>query len=416
MVHRVFPIFTLPVGATRLCCARAANLHTSAPGILQSHPHVFGVWVPTRYRPREVECGRLVSRRRRKTVMLHAPVSQPSALNAGGGLGPNPVVGRSASGCAHLDTCGRGGHVHGQGNAQADALRVQKSPTLRSQKPPEKSRGEGISGPKKAPGIRARNLAHSNMCPHNAGPFSGHGFRPRNSNTRGQFSCSGDGRGPPLYRAVQLLHRKPVIWPWPRPQLTPTTRPSPHPLLAAPVHASGPPRRLSETLPASSTHRPDTQGCHDVRDARSMAPGNMCVRVENVPRDTGMRRASHGRVHDLERGGNDCELVDEWGEQFFPQASKRVRQILSAGASHDHKVLQRAPRPSPTMRTALQPQVLQSVHLRSTAATQQVIIEMPRSWYKTLHAITVRAFLVYIARAIRARAKAKHPPTRRING
>lgn len=188
--------------------------------------------------------------------MLHAPVSQPSALNAGAGLGPNAVVGRSASGCAHLDTCGRGGHVHGQGNAQADALRVQKSPTLRSQKPPEKSRGEGISGPKKAPGIRARNLAHSNMCPHKAVPFSGHGFRPRNSKTRGQFSCSGDGRGPPLFRAVQLLHRKPVIWPWPRPQLTPTTRPSPHPLLAAPVHASGPPRRLSETFPASSTHRP----------------------------------------------------------------------------------------------------------------------------------------------------------------
>ena len=326
MVHRVFPIFTLPVGATRLCCARAANLHTSAPGILQSHPHVFGVWVPTRYRPREVECGRLVSRRRRKTVMLHAPVSQPSALNAGGGLGPNPVVGRSASGCAHLDTCGRGGHVHGQGNAQADALRVQKSPTLRSQKPPEKSRGEGISGPKKAPGIRARNLAHSNMCPHKAVPFSGHGFRPRNSKTRGQFSCSGDGRGPPLYRAVQLLHRKPVIWPWPRPQLTPTTRPSPHPLLAAPVHASGPPRRLSETLPASSTHRPDTQGCHDVRDARSMAPGNMCVRVENVPRDTGMRRASHGRVHDLERGETTVNLSTNGVNNFsLRRASESAR-------------------------------------------------------------------------------------------
>ena len=193
-------------------------------------------------------------------------------------------------------------------------------------KTPGKSRGEGISGPKKAPGIRARNLAHSNMCPHKAVPFSGHGFRPRNSKTRGQFSCSGDGRGPPLFRAVQLLHRKPVIWPWPRPQLTPTTRPSPHPLLAAPVHASGPPRRLSETLPASSTHRPDTQGCHDVRDARSMAPGNMCVRVENVPRDTGMRRASHGRVHDLERGETTVNLSTSGVNNFsLRRASESAR-------------------------------------------------------------------------------------------
>lgn len=300
---------------------------------LPSRPHVFGVWVPTRYRPREVECGRLVSRRRRKTVMLHAPVSQPSALNAGAGLGTNPVVGRSASGCAHLDTCGRGGHVHGRGNAQADALRVQKSPTLRSQKPPEKSRGEGISGPKKAPGIRARNLAHSNMCPHKAVPFSGHGFRPRNSKTRGQFSCSGDGRGPPLFRAVQLLHRKPIIWPWPRPQVTRTTRPSPHPLLAAPVHASGPPRRVWETLRASSTHRPDTPGCHDVRDARSMAPGNMCVRVWKTFRGTqecgGLRTAESM----ISSGGNDCELVDEWGEHFsLMRANESARYCPRAQA------------------------------------------------------------------------------------
>ena len=104
------------------------------------------------------------------------------------------------------------------------------------------------------------------------------------------------------------------------------------------------------------------------------------------------------------------------GVNIFPHASKRVRQILSAGASHDHKVLQRAPRPAPTMRTALQLQVLTTVHLRSTAAPHAVIIQMPRSWYKIPNASTVRACLVYIARAIRARAKAKHPPTRRTNG
>ena len=119
-----------------------------------------------------------------------------------------------------------------------------------SQEPPENRTGKGFSGPQKTPGIRARNLAHSSMRPHKAVPFFGPSFRAWNSKTRGEFSCFGDGRGPPLSRAAQLLQGKRVNWPRPRPQLTPRPRPSPHPLLAGAAHATGPPKSLAETCPA----------------------------------------------------------------------------------------------------------------------------------------------------------------------
>ena len=201
------------------------------------------------YRARGAVLCCFVTRMRRKTALLVAANSHLPASNAVSGLGPVPVVGE-AHRDAHLATSGRGGHMHGEANGQADALRVEKVRTYSSREPPENRTGKGFSGPQKTPGIWARNLAHSSMRPHKAVPFFGPSFRPWNSKTRGEFSCFGDGRGPPLSRAAQPLQGKRVSCPRPRPQLTPRPRPSPHPLLAGAAHATGPPKSLAETLPA----------------------------------------------------------------------------------------------------------------------------------------------------------------------